>query len=383
MRLVCLDIESTGVDVDQDRIVEMAMTEVHPLADWTDCPRQVWRVNPGVPIPAEATAVHKIGDEDVACCERFAHHAPEVQRWVDGAVLVTFNGHKFDVVLLDAELRRAGQPGIDLETVREIDVWRCVQELDPNTLEGVYQRYFGEPLEGAHGALADVAATVKVLRHLVGAHWQGFAVTLGGLEAMARPVEEVDRDGFLERDAEGVVRFRRGKHKGEAAKDHPDYLGFVLDAVEHEGEFSPRIAAAVERVIADHDLGQLVPRRVDVGGFFHQLGGRVVFANGKHQGDEVREHPDFVGWILDQSDASDEEKSHVEHVARWLELDVPRRVDEGGKFYRKADGVVRFAFGKHKDLPAESQVGYCYWMANRADFPDDTKAVALRIAEGR
>ena len=97
---VAVDCETTGTDPERDRIVEVAVVR--------DGSRRAWRVFPGVPIPAEATAVHGIADADVAASPRFADVAHEVAAALAGAIVVTFNGRAFDLPLLRAECERAG-----------------------------------------------------------------------------------------------------------------------------------------------------------------------------------------------------------------------------------------------------------------------------------
>src|SRR5690606_15557309 len=145
-RLVFFDCETTGPDPYEDRIVELAVRAQgkHPV---------VTRINPGRPIPPKASAIHGITDADVADAPRFEEIAADVQRMIDGHVLVGYNCIRFDTILLDAELRRAGQSGcIDFP---EVDLYQVGLRSEPRTLAGAVKRFLGRDLEDAHTAAAD------------------------------------------------------------------------------------------------------------------------------------------------------------------------------------------------------------------------------------
>lgn len=203
MRVIAFDTETTGTDPETDRIVEICL-----LAPGGAC--EVFRVNPGVPIPAAATEVHGIRDEDVAGCPRFSDVAPKIQGIVEGAVLLGYNSRNFDTLILHAELRRAGQPGLHLDHLAEIDVWRVWGELEPRTLSGAAARWLGEEHAGAHRAREDVEMTLRV--------WARIRDHFGLLESdgirLTKPEHELDRAGHFALDEDGHVVFNFGKHKG-------------------------------------------------------------------------------------------------------------------------------------------------------------------------
>jgi len=180
--LVYLDLESTGLDIETARIVEIAL-----LRDDGDTLVSV--VHPGRPIPPEATAVHGVADGDVEMAPRFAEIAATVQVFLDGAVLVGYGSRRFDVPLLDAELRRAGQLGIDLDTSREIDLYEVWRALEPRTLVGAMTHYLGIVLAGAHGALADADAVRDLMPAMMAQH----AATVEQLMALSRPATATRR----------------------------------------------------------------------------------------------------------------------------------------------------------------------------------------------
>lgn len=233
-RILAFDLETTGTDPRQDRIVELAWSSAEvPVR--VDPPVKRERVDPGVPIPEEAQAVHGISDDDVSDAPPFAAIAAHVQRLVDGAdVLLTYAGRSFDVPLLDAELHRAGQPGVDLGEQDEIDLYRVWQELEPRTLEGALRR-FGASSErkrhDAHDAGSDTRALWPVLRGISQAYAdRGRELDLEDLARLSAPEKEVDRAGKLRRREDGVVCFAFGKHQGEPVADHPEYADWLLGA---------------------------------------------------------------------------------------------------------------------------------------------------------
>jgi DNA polymerase-3 subunit epsilon len=187
--------------------------------------------HPGVRIPEEASRVHGITDRDVADAPRFAEAAAEMQGMFEGRTLCGYNVRAFDTPLLDAELRRAGQPGLDLESVEEIDLYRVWTALEPaegsgyRTLERAVERYLGRTLVDAHAAAADTRVLPELLEAMRERHGLGREELL----ELSDPPDEVDRAGKLRR-ADGEVVFAFGKHAGEPVARHPDYVDWMLDA---------------------------------------------------------------------------------------------------------------------------------------------------------
>jgi DNA polymerase-3 subunit epsilon len=233
--IVFYDLETTGIDVENSRIVQIAMLagSGEVLLDTL--------VQPGCPIPAGASAVHGITDEAVASSPPFAEIAAQVQGLVEGVVLAGYNSRRFDAPLLDAELRRAGQPGLDFASLEEIDLYAAWAALEPRTLVGAVRRFLNKDLEGAHSALHDVRATQEVM---------GAMAALHGLEPadfvrLSRPEWEVDRDGKFRKDeATGTIVFAFGKYQGQPASEHADYLRWMLSK-----DFPPSTQAAIRRIL--------------------------------------------------------------------------------------------------------------------------------------
>lgn len=229
---IYLDIESTGTEPLRDRIVELAMVvdRPHPrkasaAERFTVCQRH----DPGVPIPEEAAEVHGIRGEDVSDEEPFSHAASYYQGLLEDAdVLVGFNLRSFDVPMLDAELRRAGEPGIDLEAVREVDLYRLWLRWEDRTLSTAVERFLGRELDGAHAADSDAEALVPLLETMA-RHYGRDPSDLESLAEESVPDHEVDRSGKLLR-VDGEVCFAFGKHRGEPVREYPEYADWVLGA---------------------------------------------------------------------------------------------------------------------------------------------------------
>jgi len=169
-----LDLETTGTSPENDRIVEVCAIVVR-----ADGGRETFirRVNPGIPIPAEATAVHGIHDADVADAPTFAKVAPELLEQLEGADLAGFNILSYDLPLLEAELARYS---IEFSRAgrRVVDVQRIYHQRERRDLTAAVRLYAGREHEGAHGAEADVIATIDVLEQGK-LQWAGEELTLG------------------------------------------------------------------------------------------------------------------------------------------------------------------------------------------------------------
>lgn len=211
-------------------------------------------INPGVPIPAEATEVHGITDEMVKDAPAFPAIGQMLQDAADAGVLVTFNGRRFDVPLLHAELRRHGFRGLRTDAIGrivtpEIDLYQVWIKAEPRTLEAAVNRYVGGDHENAHSSRADTRVLPDVL--------QGMAEEFGfdpmdakALVALTRPEDEVDRDGKFRKEG-GTVVFAFGKHDGEPVKAHLDYLGWMLTK-----DFSEETKAVARYLIRHYEARQ-------------------------------------------------------------------------------------------------------------------------------
>lgn len=213
--LVVFDLETTGIDVEKDRIVQIALIRVDP-----DGARTPWDslVNPERPIPPEATAVHGIKDEDVRDAPTFSQLRGDVERILEGADLAGFNSVRFDQPLLEHELARAGSD-FDLKGVRHLDAMRIFHTMERRDLSAAYRFYCNEDLVGAHGALADATATLEILDAQVGRYDEVPSDT-EALHRFCNPDEGkwVDRSRKLMFDDKGEAVFTFGKLQGQSLR---------------------------------------------------------------------------------------------------------------------------------------------------------------------
>ena len=158
--LVFFDLETTGVDICKDRIVEICYIKVFPDGSDKEYTR---RINPGMHIPEEASAVHGIYDEDVKDAPLFKDVAKEIAADFEGCDVAGFNSNRFDLPLLAEEFLRA-QVDIDLTRHHAIDVQVLYHKREPRTLSAAHKFYCGTEFDNAHSALADTRATYEVLK---------------------------------------------------------------------------------------------------------------------------------------------------------------------------------------------------------------------------
>ena len=224
--LAVLDLETTGTDARVDRIVEVSVLKVrpnHPVEEWTR------RLNPGIPIPPGATAVHGIRDADVAGAPTFEEVAPELLALLDGCDLCGFNLKRFDLRVLYAEFARVGRT-LQLEGRAVVDPLEIFHTYERRDLSAAVRFYCGREHDGAHGAAADVRATAEVLDAML-ARYADLPRSVAGLHAHFLDSKAADSGGRFVR-VEGEVRFAFGKHRGQpldaVARREPDYLKWML-----------------------------------------------------------------------------------------------------------------------------------------------------------
>lgn len=225
-RIVAFDLETTGLDPSEHRIVEFAFIvldrELEELDRWHEV------VDPGRPIPEPASEVHGITDADVADAPSFAQLGPVVQAIVDDAILMAYN-HEFDREFLHAELCRVGGYGVAEKApfIDPLPLFKRHVPETPNKLEAAVEHYLGTSLEGAHRAVHDTAAMVDVFRAMQRVHPE-----IDGRieEAIVEHRDWIDEDRKLYRDEKGLVCFGFGKHEGEPVIDHDAYAEWMLDA---------------------------------------------------------------------------------------------------------------------------------------------------------
>lgn len=160
--IIFFDLETTGVDTQQSRVVQIAATKLKTNGEKE---HKQYLINPTIPIPQEASEVHGIYDEDVKDSPTFKELSKNMKAFFSGCDLGGYNSDKFDIPLLNAEFERAGQGSIDWE-FNSVDVFSLYRKLFPNSLGDVYKRLVGKDLENAHDAKADIDATMEILEVL-------------------------------------------------------------------------------------------------------------------------------------------------------------------------------------------------------------------------
>jgi DNA polymerase III subunit epsilon len=228
--LVFFDLETTGTSVVHDRIVEISFLKVFPNGKEEVKTR---RINPEMPIPAEATAIHHITDDDVKDCPTFKKIAKSLADQIEGCDLAGFNSSRFDIPLLAEEFLRANVD-IDFSRRKFIDVQIIFHKKEERTLKAAYKFYCDKSLEDAHSAEADTKATYEVLK----AQLDKYEDLENDIEKLASEYSffnnNVDLAGRIILDDKGVEVFNFGKHKGKAVrevlKNEPSFYAWMMDA---------------------------------------------------------------------------------------------------------------------------------------------------------
>lgn len=209
------DLETTGTNILTDRIVELCYIKVDVNGNEE---AKTMRLNPEMPIPAEASAVHGIYDADVVDCPKFKDIAEELVKVLENCDVAGFNSTRFDVPLLTEEFLRAGKK-INLHKSRLIDVQNIYHKLEPRTLSAAYKFYCNKNLENAHSALADTSATYEVLLAQLDRYEGILKNDIAFLEKFSKMNNNIDFAGRFVYNGKKEIVFNFGKHKGEKVTD--------------------------------------------------------------------------------------------------------------------------------------------------------------------
>lgn len=260
--LVFFDVETTGLHVIRDRILQLAMIKYSKKNGPVE--EMMMLINPGIPISEEAMRVHGITPADLVNKPVFAQVAQKIFDFIGDADLAGYNSNRFDIPILMEELARCGFD-LEIEKRRQIDVQRIFYKMEPRTLKAAYQFYCGSPLEGAHDALEDVRATIKVLE--------------GQLEKYeSTPFENEDGtiiEHAIKNDVQSLHDFTNDmktldatqrlkfNEKGEIVFNFGKYIGQVADKVLYEDrnyyhwiqekEFSFQLKKIVKQLLKDYE----------------------------------------------------------------------------------------------------------------------------------
>jgi DNA polymerase-3 subunit epsilon len=226
--LVILDLETTGVSIATDRIVEISALKVLPggAEDWL-----TMRLNPGIPISPEATRIHGISDADVANAPHFKDVAKRIASFLEGCDLAGFNSMKFDIPILCEEFLRVN---FDFNPAkhRYVDVQVIFHKKEQRTLGAAYRFYCNRELENAHSAQADAAATYEILKAQLD-RYPDLENDIEKLSSFSAFNNNADLAGRIVLNEQGKEIFNFGKHKGKAVelvfKEEPSYYSWMMN----------------------------------------------------------------------------------------------------------------------------------------------------------
>jgi len=223
------DLETTGINIAVDRIVEISILKVFPNGNKES---HTWRVNPTIPIPAETTAVHGITDQMVANEPVFKALSKKVYDLIKDSDLGGFNSNRFDIPLLAEELLRA-EVDFDMKKNLAIDVQTIFHKKEKRTLEAAYKFYCDKTLVDAHSAAADTNATYEVLKAQL-SRYEDLENNMTSLAEFSAHRKFADFAGYIGYDKEDREVFSFGKHKGTLVatvlEKEPGYFGWLLNA---------------------------------------------------------------------------------------------------------------------------------------------------------
>lgn len=227
--IIFFDLETTGLDIANDRIIEIAYIKVYPNGNEESF---TYRINPERPIPAESTAVHGITDEDVKDCPTFKQMASKIATDFKGCDLAGYNSARFDLPMLAEEFLRA-DVDIDLSTRKMIDVQTIFHKKEQRTLSAAYKFYCQQDLVDAHAAMADTKATYEILQSQLD-RYPDLQNDMAFLADYTCTSKNVDFAGRIVYNDKGVEVINFGKYKGQPVadvlKNDPGYYGWILQA---------------------------------------------------------------------------------------------------------------------------------------------------------
>ena len=230
--LAFFDLETTGINIASDRIVEISVLKIHP-----DGKQEIktQRINPTIPIPSVVSRIHGIFDKDVKDAPTFKQVANDYAEFLTNCDLAGYNCNYFDIPLLVEEFLRAGVD-FDLKDRKMIDVQAIFHKKEERTLSAAYKFYCSKELKDAHSAEADIRATFEVLESQL-ERYPDLKNDVEYLHNFASRSKRVDLSGRFIYNDKGVVTFNFGKHTGKAAEDvfrtEPQYYDWMM-----RGDFS-------------------------------------------------------------------------------------------------------------------------------------------------
>jgi DNA polymerase-3 subunit epsilon len=223
-----IDLETTGINVSSDRIVEISVLKINPNG------KKEWmsnRINPEMPIPPKSTAIHGITDEDVADSPTFKEIAKKLTAFLEGTDLAGYNAIKFDIPVLAEEFLRANID-FNFHKRKYVDVQVIFHKKEQRTLAAAYQFYCNRELENAHSSKADTEATYEVLKAQLD-RYNDLENNVEKLADFSAYNNIVDFAGRIIYDENGIEIFNFGKHKGKPVelvfREEPSYYSWMMN----------------------------------------------------------------------------------------------------------------------------------------------------------
>jgi len=227
--IVFFDLETTGINIAIDKVVEISILKVFPNGNKES---KTWLVNPEIQIPKETSDIHGITNKKVVTEPTFKELAPKINEMIADSDLAGFNSNRFDIPLLAEELMRAGID-FDMKNRKAIDVQVIFHKKEQRTLGAGYQFYCGKELEGAHGAEADTNATYEILLAQLD-KYEDIGNTVDALSEFSTHGKRADFAGFILMNDKDQEIFSFGKYKGrtveEVLKENPGYNNWIQNA---------------------------------------------------------------------------------------------------------------------------------------------------------
>lgn len=227
--IIFFDIESTGLNVSSDRIVELSALKIFPNGDQELKTR---RLNPIIPISPEAQAVHGISNEDVKDCPTFKEVARSLANWMTGCDFAGYNSIKFDVPMLAEEFLRAGID-FDFRKRKLVDIQNIFHKMEQRTLSAAYKFYCSKNLENAHSAEADTVATFEILESQLDMYKDALENDVEFLSKFSIRSNSLDYAGRIVLNDKDIPVFNFGKHKGKPVsavfRAEPSYYSWMMN----------------------------------------------------------------------------------------------------------------------------------------------------------
>ena len=241
--ILFFDIESTGLNIASDAIIELSFVKVFPSEVGEDVRIKTWRVKPWdylenkqKLINPSAMAIHGVKNEDLTDCPKFSEIVNEVVEWLEGSDLSGFNSTKFDLPMLAEEIERVKihlgmKIDIDLHQMQMVDVQNIYHMLEPRNLKAAYRFYCNGNLENAHSAEADTVATYEILKAQIDKYPEELRNDMSFLSNFSVRSRTVDYSGRLVYNDNGEIVISFGKHRGKTAREvyntEPAYFAWI------------------------------------------------------------------------------------------------------------------------------------------------------------